>query len=101
MGVGRTKLGSVVPTVSVADEKNDRTSSRGSTGAVALLMGYSPIMGGSLESIPRLQSIAIIIEMRPLKIRRKNETYLKIEYTVLRKALPIEIYLSISINSFC
>ena len=54
MGVGRTKLGKVVAITSDADEKKERTSSNGSTGLVALFRGYSPIIGGSFVSIPRL-----------------------------------------------
>lgn len=57
-GVEMGKLGRVVATVSEAVEKKDWTSSKGWAGAVALLSGYKPIMGGSLVSIPRLHNCA-------------------------------------------
>jgi len=50
--VARRKFGTVVAIVANAEEKNDDTSVAFSSIVVTLLMGYSPIIGDSLSSIP-------------------------------------------------
>ena len=50
-GVSR-KFGSVVATVADIDEKNDDTKSVDSTVEVFVCIGYKPIIGASLSSIP-------------------------------------------------
>lgn len=57
-GVEIKKFGSVVETVADAAEKIEATTSGDWTGAVALRRGKSPIIGGSLVSMPKLPKVS-------------------------------------------
>lgn len=48
----RGKLGSVVPMVAEAEEKNDETSATFCVMIVVLLRGNNPTIGGSLPLMP-------------------------------------------------